>query len=61
MPNICIHYFGDESSKSLLEAYGIESYNQKQTDVLENKVSKLFRAQQARVKVLQQVQDGPEL
>ena len=37
MPNIYIHYFGDESSKSLLEAYGVEKYNQKQTDILKNK------------------------
>lgn len=37
MPNIYIHYFGDESSKSLLEAYGVEKYHQKQTDILKNK------------------------
>jgi integrase/predicted nucleic acid-binding Zn ribbon protein len=37
MPNIYIHYFGDESSKSLLEAYGIEKYNQKQTYILKHK------------------------
>jgi integrase len=37
MPNIYIHYFGDESSKSLLEAYGVEKYNQKQINILKNK------------------------
>lgn len=37
MPNIYIHYFGDESSKSLLEAYGVEKYHQKQTDILRTK------------------------
>lgn len=37
MPNIYIHYFGNESSKSLLEAYGIESYNQKQINILKSK------------------------
>lgn len=26
MPQVYIHYFGNESSKSLLEAYGIEKY-----------------------------------
>jgi hypothetical protein len=37
MPNIYIHYFGNESSKSLLEAYGIENYNQKQINILKSK------------------------
>ena len=37
MPNIYIHYFGDASSKSLLEAFGVEKYNQKQTEILKNK------------------------
>ena len=29
MPQVYIHYFGNESSKSLLEAYGIEDYSNK--------------------------------
>jgi integrase len=37
MPNIYIHYFGDESSKSLLEAFGVEKYHQRQSDILKNK------------------------
>jgi integrase len=37
MPNIYIHYFGNESSKSLLEAYGIEKYQERQTNLLESK------------------------
>lgn len=37
MPNIYLHYFGNESSKSLLEAYGIEDHNQKQVNVLRAK------------------------
>jgi integrase len=37
MPSMYIHYFGNESSKSLLEAYGIENYNQKQINVLKSK------------------------
>jgi hypothetical protein len=38
MPQVYIHYFGNESSKSLLEAYGIEDYNKKeQTNILKSK------------------------
>jgi integrase/recombinase XerD len=37
MPNIYLHYFGNESSKSLLEAYGIEEYHQKEINVLKTK------------------------
>jgi len=37
MPNIYLHYFGNESSKSLLEAYGVEKYNQQQIDILKAK------------------------
>jgi integrase/recombinase XerD len=37
MPNIYLHYFGNESSKSLLEAYGIEEYHQKQINILKTK------------------------
>ena len=38
MPQIYIHYFGNESSKSLLEAYGIEDNSKKgQTNVLKSK------------------------
>ena len=37
MPNVYIHYFGNESSKSLLEAYGIENYSKEQTSFLKNK------------------------
>jgi ribosomal protein L37AE/L43A len=37
MPNVYIHYFGNESSKSLLEAYGIEHHNQKEISVLKTK------------------------
>jgi integrase len=37
MPNVYLHYFGNESSKSLLEAYGIESYQQKQIELLKTK------------------------
>jgi DNA-binding protein H-NS len=37
MPNIYLHYFGNESSKSLLEAYGVEEYNQQQIDILKAK------------------------
>lgn len=37
MPNIYLHYFGNESSKSLLEAYGIEKYQQSQVDILKTK------------------------
>ena len=38
MPNVYIHYFGNESSKSLLEAYGIENFSKDQTDFLKNKI-----------------------
>jgi integrase len=37
MPQVYIHYFGNESSKSLLEAYGIENYREKQTNILKSK------------------------
>jgi hypothetical protein len=37
MPNVYLHYFGNESSKSLLEAYGIEQHNQKEINVLKTK------------------------
>jgi integrase len=38
MPQVYIHYFGNESSKSLLEAYGIEDNSKKgQTNVLKSK------------------------
>jgi integrase len=33
MPQVYIHYFGNESSKSLLEAYGIEDYSNKKDHV----------------------------
>jgi integrase len=37
MPNVYIHYFGNESSKSLLEAYGIENYKEWNTSILKSK------------------------
>lgn len=37
MPSIYIHYFGNESAKSLLEAYGIEKYQQDQINLLKTK------------------------
>jgi integrase len=37
MPNVYIHYFGNESSKSLLQAYGIEDYSNKKVSVLKGK------------------------
>jgi integrase len=37
MPNIYLHYFGNESSKSLLEVYGVEQYHQKQIEILKTK------------------------
>jgi hypothetical protein len=37
MPNVYIHYFGDESSKSLLEYYGVENYQQAKIDALRGK------------------------
>ena len=37
MPQVYIHYFGNESSKSLLEAYGIEDYKKEKTNVLKSK------------------------
>jgi integrase len=37
MPNIYIHYFGNESSRFLLEAYGIEDHNRKEISVLKTK------------------------
>ena len=39
MPQIYIHYYGNESSKSLLEAYGIEDNSKKgQTNILKSKL-----------------------
>lgn len=38
MPNVYIHYFGNESSKSLLQAYGIEDYSKKQGSVIKSKI-----------------------
>lgn len=38
MPDVYIHYFGNESSKSLLQAYGIEDFSKKQIDILKSKV-----------------------
>jgi integrase len=37
MPNIYIHYFGNESSKSLLQAYGIENYSEWNVNILKSK------------------------
>ena len=37
MPQIYLHYFGTESSNSLLEANGIMKYNEKKIDVLRSK------------------------
>jgi integrase len=37
MPSVYLHYLGNESSKSLLEAYGIEKYNQKEIEILTTK------------------------
>jgi len=37
MPNIYIHYFGNESAKSLLEACGIENYHDWHINVLKSK------------------------
>ncbi len=37
MPQVYIHYFGNESSKSLLEAYGIEDYKKEHTNILKSK------------------------
>jgi hypothetical protein len=37
MPNIYIHYFGNESAKSLLEAYGIENYHDWHLNILKSK------------------------
>jgi hypothetical protein len=34
MPNVYIHYFGNESSRSLLEYYGVENYQQEKIDAL---------------------------
>jgi integrase/recombinase XerD len=38
MPNVYIHYFGNESSKSLLEAYGVENFSKEQTSFLKSKI-----------------------
>lgn len=37
MPNIYIHYFGNESAKSLLEAYGIENKQEWNVSILNSK------------------------
>jgi tetratricopeptide (TPR) repeat protein len=37
MPTIYIHYFGNESAKSLLEAYGIENYHDWHINILKSK------------------------
>jgi hypothetical protein len=37
MPSVYLHYFGTESSNSLLEAYGIVKDNEKQINVLKPK------------------------
>jgi integrase len=37
MPNIYIHYFGNESAKSILEAYGIENYHDWNLNLLKSK------------------------
>jgi integrase len=37
MPSVYLHYLGNEASNSLLEAYGIEKYNQKEIDILKTK------------------------
>jgi hypothetical protein len=37
MPNRYIHYFGNESSKSLLEAYGIENFHDWHINILKSK------------------------
>jgi hypothetical protein len=38
MPNVYIHYFGNESSNSLLESYGIENFSKEKTNSLKSKV-----------------------
>jgi integrase len=38
MPNVYLHYYGNESCKSLLEAYGIEDYQKKQVDTIRGKI-----------------------
>lgn len=37
MPQVYLHYFGTESSNSLLEAYGIMKHSQKQIEILKSK------------------------
>lgn len=37
MPQVYLHYFGTESSNSILEAYGIIKHSQKQIDILKSK------------------------
>jgi hypothetical protein len=32
MPNVYIHYFGNESSRSLLEYYGVETISSRKND-----------------------------
>jgi integrase len=47
MPQKYLHYFGNESSESLLEAYGIISKDPQSIDVLTKTMSKLSRTKQA--------------
>jgi integrase len=37
MPNVYLHYFGNESSKLLLEAFGVEQHTQRQLSALKTK------------------------
>jgi len=37
MTDVYIHYYGNESTKSLLEAYGIEKHNERQKNVLKTR------------------------
>jgi hypothetical protein len=37
MPNVYIHYFGNESSRSLLEYYGVENYQREEIGALRGK------------------------
>jgi integrase/recombinase XerD len=46
MPQIYLHYFWNESSQSLLEAYGIMPKNQHIDRIKTEAMSKLLRAQQ---------------
>lgn len=38
MPNVYLHYYGNEFCKSLLEAYGIEEYQKEQVDTIRGKI-----------------------